>query len=117
MTEIPQTTAICDGTGEEFNILSPHLEVSLRPVRQVLVSEDPDDIDDEADENALEAGEPNIYLGTKAGRGVNLRFKDFDAAISWFKERKGKAAKLELHRESEIEAVVEDVTEEVEEVL
>lgn len=101
LSEIPQTTAVCDGSGEEFSLLNPHLEVSLRPVRQVLKVDDTVPGED-ADENAMESGVPDIYLATKAGRGVTLRFKDFDAAISWFQEREGKSAKLELHHEDEI---------------
>ncbi len=114
MSEIPQTTAVCDGTGEEFNMLNPHLEVSLRPVRQRLVSEEASEGDENYDKDSLEMGEPNVYLGTKAGRGVNLKFKDFDAAISWFRKRKGLEAKLQLHREDVVKAA-KDVAEAAEE--
>lgn len=107
MSEIPQTTAICDGSGEEFSLMNPYLEVSLRPVRQVLQVEEtlPDE---DADENDMEGGDPNVYLATKAGRGVMLRFKDFDSAILWFQKRAGLSAKLQLHHEPEYVAPSED---------
>lgn len=108
VSEIPQTQYVCDGTGEEFSLLNPHLEVSLRPVRQVLQSE-ATPLDEDADENDMEGGDPNIYLATKAGRGVDLKFKDFDAARKWFDKRKGYRPKLQLSHEPPYEPADEIV--------
>lgn len=94
--KVPDTVVKCAGTGDDLNLLEPHLLVSVRAQRDVLVSEDLQSggLDD--------MGTPAIYLGTKAGRGVNLRFKNFDALAKWVGARKGLSAKLEPHREDEI---------------
>jgi hypothetical protein len=94
--KIPTTVAECAGTGEEINLLEPHLHVTLRPKREILIATDmqSDDLDS--------MGTPEIYLGTKAGRGVDLLFKDFDALGAWVSERAGLQPKLEPYAEEEI---------------
>jgi hypothetical protein len=96
MAEIPNTIAECDGCGKELNLLSPYLSMSLKAQRQVLVVEEVES------ENPDEIAEPNIYLGSKKGRGVIRIFHDFDCAIKWMNKRKGLKAKLEVHKEDEI---------------
>ncbi len=103
MSEIPQTTAVCDETGEEFSLLNPHLEVSVRVVKQVVQVDplhQPSD-DDEADPDDMEGSDPEIYLATKAGRGVLKRFKDWPAFHAWVEARKGYTSKLQFHHEDE----------------
>jgi hypothetical protein len=103
VSEIPQTTAVCDGTGEEFSLLNPHLEVSMRVVRQVLEL-DPlaqPVADEEADDDDMLEDNRSVYLATRAGRGRDLKFKDFEAAQKWFDERKGYTPKLQKHHEPE----------------
>lgn len=101
MSEIPVTTAVCDGSGEEFSLLTPHLEVSLRPVVQRVSVET---IEAEDEEDALAMPEQRVYLSTLAGRGVTKKFKDFDALNSWAQKYEGKTAKLEVNVEPEVEA-------------
>lgn len=94
--EIPNPTVACDGCGDDLNTLNPHLKVAVKAQREVLVANElPSD-----DPN--EVGYAEIYLGTKAGRGVIKRFHDFDCALEWFGKRKGKKAKLEYHHEDEV---------------
>ena len=94
--EIPDTVVSCDGCEKELNLLGKFLVVQVKPQRQVLVMEDVESADPD------EIPEPNIYLGSKKGRGVILRFHDFDCAGMWFSERSGLQPKLEAHKEDEI---------------
>lgn len=96
--EIPNTVVECDGCGEDLNLLAPYLDVMVKPKREVLVSEEEPDPDDPDAEFQL----PNLYLGTKSGRGVIKKFHDFKCAGSWFKDRASLKPKLEPHREDEI---------------
>ena len=100
--EIPVTVVECDGCHEDLNVLAPYLHVMLKPQRSVLVSEEIADEDDpEYDEDNPELM-PRIYLGTKAGRGVLLKFHNFDCTAKWVGERKGLQPKIEPHMEDEI---------------
>ena len=115
MNEMPQTTAVCDETGEEFSLLNPHLEVSVRVVKQV-VQVDPLGVTPEADEDAdpddMEAGDPEIYLATRAGRGVTKRFKDWPAFNAWVEHRQDYEPKLQFHHEPEFVPVEGNATDE-----
>lgn len=94
--EIPDTQVECSGCDKPLNLLAPHLRMVLHAKREVLLSEEV------ASEDPNEVGDPNIYLGTKTGRGVVRLFHDFDCMAAWVKERQGLPAKLEFHREDEI---------------
>lgn len=65
-------TAVCDGTGEEFSVLNPHVVVTVKTQRQVLV--DPS-TDDEENENDVEP-----YLGKRSGEATVFVCKDYAAA-------------------------------------
>lgn len=94
--EIPNTQVECAGCDVALNVLAPHLSMKLRAQREVLV------VEEIASEDPNEVGDPDIYLGSKVGRGVVKQFHDFDCMATWVKERKGLPAKLEFHREDEI---------------
>ena len=93
---IPNTQVECAGCDEALNVLAPHLHMKLRAQREVLV------VEEIASEDPNEVGDPDIYLGSKNGRGVVKLFHDFDCMTSWVKEREGLKAKLEFHHEDEI---------------
>lgn len=97
MAELPVTVVECDGgCDKELNLLNPYLTVTVKPKREVLLLDE------------LPADDPNfvsedvIRLGTKSGRGVILRFHDFECALTWFENREGKPARLEFHHEDDI---------------
>ena len=94
--EIPNTQVECSGCDKPLNLLAPHLNMVLRAKREVLIAEEV------AAEDPNEVGQPDIYLGSKNGRGVVRQFHDFDCMLTWVKEREGLPAKLEFHSEDEI---------------
>lgn len=91
--EIPNTQVECAGCDDALNVLGPHLHMKLRAQRDVLV------VEEIASEDPNEVGDPDIYLGSKVGRGVVRLFHDFDCVAAWVKEREGLPAKLEFHAE------------------
>lgn len=95
--EIPNTVIDCDGCTDSLNVLGDHLKLTLKPQRQVLMTED---VVDDEDENAVP--EQRLFLGRKSGRGVIRFFHNFDCANAYMKKFEGKEAKLEYHSEEEI---------------
>lgn len=94
--ELPTTLVDCDGCGKELNVLNPYLYVMLKAQREVLIS-NPQGSPSESDLNAV--AEPELYLGTRSGRGRMMRFHDFDCIDKYVNGKKGKRAKLEFHKE------------------
>jgi hypothetical protein len=102
--EIPETVEICDGCGDEINLLNPYLKSKVNAERQVLISEDTPS----TGENLNDVPDPKLYMGAKVGRGVVLLFHDFNCFDKWVNARKGLKAKLEFHAEEGEPYVPED---------
>jgi len=98
MPELPETVVGCDSPDcdEGLNVLGNFLAVTVKPKRQVLVQQ----VEESDDPNVVP--EDTILLGTKSGRGVALRFHDFDCFGKWVAARKGMSPVLEFHHEDEI---------------
>lgn len=92
--EIPQYTEECAGCQEGLNLLVPYLHVQLKPKQNALL----------LTESQGEGGllEQSVTLGTRSGRGVMLKFHDFDCVGKWVAKRKGRKPLLEPHVEDEI---------------
>lgn len=100
--ELPNTQVECAGCDEPLNVLAPYLHFKMAAKRDVLV------IEEVPSEDPNEVGDPNIYLGSKTGRGVVKAFHDFDCMSNWVDERKGLPAKIEFHAEEGDPYVPED---------
>lgn len=90
MANLPETVVDCDGCGKEMNLLSPHLNMQLKPKQGALL----------LSETAAEEGEiplQVVSLGTRSGRGVLKRFHNFDCMGEWVSEREGLEPKLEYN--------------------
>ena len=98
MAEIPETVEGCDSPDceEELNLLANYLTVTVKPKRSVLVQR----VEPSADPNVVP--EDEVFLGTKSGRGVMLKFHNFDCFADWVAVRKGLEPVLEFHAEDEI---------------
>lgn len=100
MAELPDTVLEgCDAPDceDDFNLLSPFLFVTVKAKRNVLLIQT-----EEPGEDPNEVPEDEVLLGTKSGRGVMLRFHNFDCFRAWVTKREGLSAKLEYHREDDI---------------
>lgn len=95
-TEMPVTVEACSGCEKDLNLLVPYLQVGVSPQRGVIVTEEV------ASADPNEVSENNVYLGTKRGRSVLMRFHNFACLDKWVNSRKGLDPKLEFHREDEI---------------
>jgi hypothetical protein len=83
-----ETTAICEGCGQELNLLEEHLKVVVTPSRSVIQTVDAALVGAQTDEQgnitALggDSGE-RYYVGTKGGAGLMGYFHSYEHLSDW----------------------------------
>jgi hypothetical protein len=94
---VEDLTAVDTNTGESFSVLQPHLVVTVKSVRAVMMQNDLTEGSEDEDVD------PGFYVGRRSGSGEILTFADFNSAAEYFKSRASEPVKLKMHREEEPE--------------
>jgi hypothetical protein len=99
---LPNTIVQCDGCEKPLNVLKPFLSVVVKAQRQVLVTTVAQAEGDNFEEvENPEAEAPDVYLGTRSGRGRILSLHDFSCLNRYARDdkRKDAPAKIMQHHE------------------
>jgi len=112
------TTATCPGCGQEVNLLTTHLRVTVSPSRSEIVAVDAALVGAETDEsgnitalavdvtsaNGDSDGDRNrFYVGTKSGEGTFGYFHSYEHLADWANEQ-GEVKVTPRHTDPDAEA-------------